>query len=208
MTGGQSTRIPPGKHTQSGGRAEVRKVSLAALIVLIAQYGLGTYLNLYVPIPAADQHAGIVQEIANGPYALTLHALVGVALVIAAIVLLRRAIRIQDVTIIVLAAVALAAIVGAFIAGEVFVHDGKQSSSFMMGMLTGVALLGFVATLALASASGSRNSTPTQERIEAVPHTLLRPPAGWPAEPVRDVQAPRPSGPWQSQPPPTWFSDH
>jgi hypothetical protein len=93
------------------------------------------------------------------------------------------------------------------------VHDGKPSASFMMGMLTGVALLGFVATLALASASGSRNSTPTEERTHAVPHTLLKPPvrveqayprAGWPAEPVRDVRAPRPRDPWSTQPPPSW----
>src|SRR5580704_7959991 len=62
------------------GLAGLRRVSVAALIILIVQYGLGIVLNLYIAVPASDAHAGLMQEIASGPLMLTLHALLGLAL--------------------------------------------------------------------------------------------------------------------------------
>jgi hypothetical protein len=62
------------------GLAGLRRVSVAALIMLIVQYGLGIVLNLYIGVPASDAHAGLMQEIASGPLMLTLHALLGLAL--------------------------------------------------------------------------------------------------------------------------------
>ncbi len=121
--------------------------------MLVVQYGLGIVLNLYVAVPSSDHHAGIVEEIASGPLALTVHALLGLVLIGAAIVLLARAVAVRDRLIAVLAAVGLCAIGGAFAAGEIFVRNGQQGASFSMAILTGVALLCYISTLALASAA-------------------------------------------------------
>jgi hypothetical protein len=144
----------PGRHTRRPDLGEVRRASLTMLIMLVVQYGLGIFLNLYVAVPASDQHAGIMQEIAAGPFALTVHALLGLSLIVTAIVLLARALRTEERALLVLATVALGAIAGAFAAGEVFVRDGGHTSaSFLMAILTGLALLCYIATLVLASVS-------------------------------------------------------
>lgn len=121
---------------------------MAALVMLVVQYGLGIFLNLYVPVPAADAHAGMIQEIRTAPFALTVHALLGLALIGTAIVLVVRAARLRDRTVTVLAAAGLGAIGGAFVAGEAFVKDGQSGTSFAMAGLTGAALLCYVCVLA------------------------------------------------------------
>jgi lysylphosphatidylglycerol synthetase-like protein (DUF2156 family) len=144
---GAAIRVASGKHTRRMELEAVRQVCLATLIMLIVQYGLGTILNLYIAVPAADAHASFTQEIANGPVMLTLHALLGVALIGAAIVLLIRAIRLEDRPIAILAAAGLTAIGGAFASGEIFVRNGQNGASLAMALLTGVALLCYIGTL-------------------------------------------------------------
>ena len=133
--------------------AGLQRMSLLALLMLVAQYALGIVLNLYVAVPAADAHAGITQVIANGPLALTLHVLLGLGLVGTAIVLLVRAVVVGDRRFAVLAAGGLTAIGGAFAAGEIFVRNGQQFASAAMAILTAVALLCYIGTLTLASAA-------------------------------------------------------
>ena len=111
MAGGV-VRVASGKHTRREELEGVRQVSLAALVMLVVQYGLGIILNLYVAVPASDAHAGLTQEIASGPLMLTLHALLGLALVGAALVLLVRAVRLEDRTMAVLTGVALLCYIG------------------------------------------------------------------------------------------------
>jgi hypothetical protein len=146
MAGGV-VRVASGKHTRRTELEGVRRVSLAALVMLVVQYGLGIILNLYIAVPASDAHAGLMQEIASGPLMLTLHALLGLALIGAALVLLVRAVRLQDRVIAVLAATGLTAIGGAFASGEIFVRDGQSGASLAMALLTGVALLCYIAAL-------------------------------------------------------------
>ncbi len=74
-------RVVPGRHIRRAELEGVRRVSLAALIMLVVQYGLGIILNLYIPVPASDAHAGLMQEIASGPFMLTVHALLGLGLI-------------------------------------------------------------------------------------------------------------------------------
>jgi hypothetical protein len=137
----------------------VRRVSVAALIMLVVQYGLGIVLNLYIAVPASDATAGLTQEIASGPLMLTVHALLGLALVGAALVLLVRAVRLGDRVIAVLAAAGLTAIGGAFASGEIFVRNGQDTASLAMALLTGVALLCYIGALAWASTEGRRRGS-------------------------------------------------
>ena len=146
MAGGV-VRVVAGRHTRRIELEGLRRVSLAALVMLVVQYGLGIILNLYIPIPASDAHAGIMQEIANGPAMLTLHALLGLALIGAALVLLVRAVRLEDRVVAVLAAAGLTAIGGAFASGEIFMHNGQSGASLAMALLTGVALLCYIGAL-------------------------------------------------------------
>ena len=152
MAGGV-VRVVPGRHSRRVELEGLRRISLAALIMLVVQYGLGSILNLYIPVPASDAHAGIMQEIASGPAMLTLHALLGLGLIGAALVLLVRAVRLEDRVIAVLAAAGLTAIGGAFASGEIFVRNGQPGASLAMALLTGVALLCYIGALTQVSAA-------------------------------------------------------
>src|SRR5947207_1883948 len=74
------------RHTRPKGRggprrAGLRQLSVTMLVMLVIQYGLGIILNLYVAVPASDAHAGILTEIATAPLVLTVHAILGIALI-------------------------------------------------------------------------------------------------------------------------------
>ena len=71
MASGGDKLVAPGRHMRPLGRTGLRRVCLATLIMLVVQYGLGIFLNLYVAVPASDAHAGIFAEIATAPLALT-----------------------------------------------------------------------------------------------------------------------------------------
>jgi hypothetical protein len=174
----------------------LRRVSLAALIMLVAQYGLGIFLNLYVAIPASDAHASIVGEIATAPLSLTVHALLGLALIGTAILLVVRAIGVRDRLLAVLAAAGLLAIVGAFGAGEMFVRNGQSSTSLAMAILTAVALLCYVGTLALASAAQRQAVGPQPHPAPMAPAPMAPAAAPWSAAAPR----PRPAAPPRPRP--------
>ena len=157
MAGGV-VRVVPGRHIRRAELEGVRRISLAALVMLVVQYGLGIILNLYIAVPASDAHAGLMQEIAAGPGMLTLHALVGLALIGAALLLLVRAVRLGDQVIAVLAAAGLTAIGGAFASGEIFVRNGQNTASLVMALLTGVALLCYIGALTWVSTGRRRGS--------------------------------------------------
>ena len=96
MANGFDKLVAPGRHIRRPGRPGLRRVCVAALIMLVLQYGLGIFLNLYVAVPASDAHAGILAEIATAPLALTVHALLGVVLIGTAILLVARAVSVRD----------------------------------------------------------------------------------------------------------------
>lgn len=47
-----------GSHARLLETAGLGRACLATLIALVAQFGLGMWLNLYVAVPSSDQHAG------------------------------------------------------------------------------------------------------------------------------------------------------
>ena len=138
-----------GRHARLRGSAGLRGVCLTTLIALVAQFGLGMILNLYVPVPSSDAHAGYLQQVRTAPFALTVHALLGILLICAAVVLLIRAIGVGNRVMAGLAATGLGAILGAFAAGEAFVRNGKSSESLWMAILTGIALVCYISALGL-----------------------------------------------------------
>jgi cytochrome bd-type quinol oxidase subunit 2 len=140
------------RHTRPKGRgglrrARLRHMSVAMLVMLVIQYGLGIILNLYVEVPASDAHAGILTEIATAPAVLTVHAVLGVALIGTAILLVGTAAQIRDRLLAVLATAGLTTLGGAFGAGEIFVRSGQDMASMAMAVLTGVALLCYIGAL-------------------------------------------------------------
>jgi lysylphosphatidylglycerol synthetase-like protein (DUF2156 family) len=176
------------RHTRPKGRgglrrARLRHISVTMLVMLVIQYGLGIILNLYVEVPASDAHAGILTEIATAPAVLTVHAVLGAALIGTGILLVARAVGVQDRLLAVLATAGLTALGGAFAAGEIFVRNGQDVASMAMAILTGLALLCYIGTLTLASAARREDGLPRPAPVPAaVPAARSAERAHYPAE--------------------------
>lgn len=129
----------------------LRPNSLAAVVMLLAEYGLGMWVNLYAKIPASDQGKGIFAAfsaaVADGPVGLALHALLGTLLLVTAIVLVIRAVLARRAAIVAIGVVALLAVITAWLSGTRFTGTGADGASFTMAMATGVALLCYVVIL-------------------------------------------------------------
>lgn len=149
------TRDVPDSRLRLPGPTSLRRDCLVTLIALVLQFGLGMILNLYVRVPHGDSEAGFLTEVRTAPLGLTLHALLGTALLCAAVVLLVGAIRAKDRLLTALAATGLAAVAGAFASGELFVRDGRDGVSLAMALLTGVALMCYAGALARAKATSA-----------------------------------------------------
>ncbi|HUY45967.1 MAG TPA: hypothetical protein VMV92_09610 [Streptosporangiaceae bacterium] len=131
------------------GAKGLRPANLAMLVMLIIQYMLGAYVNLYVTVPKADAGQGIRTAIANGPASISAHAVFGILLLVSAIIVVVRAVMARRGAHIALSSLGLIAVLGAAFTGAAFVNQGKDSSSMMMAVLTGVALLCYLLRLYL-----------------------------------------------------------
>lgn len=125
--------------------------SFSAVVMLLVEYGLGIWVNLYAQIPASDHgketFAAFAAAIADGPLALTLHALLGTLLLVTAITVVIRAVLARNNVAIVSGAVAFLAVIAAWQSGARFVGASANGASFGMAMATGVALLCYVTIL-------------------------------------------------------------
>lgn len=151
------TRDAPSGPLRLPGPASLRRDCLVTLIALIFQFALGTVVNLFVQVPAADAHAGFIAEIRTAPLALTLHAVLGTFLVCAAFAVLTAATRARDRLMIACTVTGLVAIIGAFAAGELFVRNGQNGVSLSMALLTCVALVCYASAVARAAAPTATN---------------------------------------------------
>jgi len=163
-------------------------MSVTMLVMLVIQYGLGIILNLYVEVPASDAHAGILTEIATAPPVLTVHAVLGVALIGTGILLVGTAAQVRDRLLAVLATAGLTTLGSAFGAGEIFVRSGQDTASMAMAILTGLALLCYIGTLTLATAArrevGGTRLAPVRATVPAArPADRTHYPAAWPDSP-------------------------
>jgi len=119
----------------------IRRQSYAISVLLLVQYGLGIGVNLFVTLPRQDHGAGLGAAISNGPVAISIHAVLGLALIVIALATAIRAAIIRHGGIIALAVLGLAALTSAAINGTRFVGTGQNGASMAMALAWAVAML-------------------------------------------------------------------
>ena len=160
--------------------------ALAGLVMLLLEYGLGVWTNLYAHLPASDHgkatFAAFGGAVAHGPVGLALHALLGTLLIVTAIFVVVRAALVHRAAPIVLACVGLIAVLAAWSSGTKFVGDGANGASFGMAIATGVAILAYATILfiAIPTQNGvgpvqpARRQTPGRSRAARPPRRRCR----------------------------------
>jgi hypothetical protein len=133
----------------AAGTIRLRRGSLAVIVLLVAEYALGAYVNLYVSVPGADHGGGLGGALAHGPASLSVHAALGLLLGLAALGVAGQAVLTRWPALIAASGAGLLAMIFASVAGAGFTSTGDRSASLAMAVLTGVALLGYVANLYL-----------------------------------------------------------
>jgi hypothetical protein len=151
MTGSQAV-APPAAQKNESRQAGLRQASLAIVIVLIVQFGVGIGVNLYVTLPAAGR-PGHASWFGNGPL-LALHAALGMFLALAAIFVLVRAIMARAAVLIVTSAAGLVAIGLAFFFGASFTE--KLTNGYSLGMAIAFAVALACYTIGLYTTSTRR----------------------------------------------------
>ena len=150
----------PGRSVTRGGRG-LRANSFSAVVMLLAQYGLGIWVNVYAQIPASDHGKGAFAAfgaaVADGPVALALHAVLGTLLLATAIAFIVRAALARKIATTVIGVIAFLAIIGAWLSGARFVGDAADGASFAMAIETGVALLCYVIILFVPGLTAGRD---------------------------------------------------
>lgn len=151
-----------GASRTTAGASGLRANSFAAVVMLLIEYALGTWVNLYARLPASDHGQGslaaFARAVANGPAVLAVHALLGTLLLIIGIAAVVRAAMARRAAWVALGTAAFLAIIVAWFSGTKFVGDSSNNASFSMAVATAVAILGYV-TILFVSASGSTADT-------------------------------------------------
>jgi hypothetical protein len=139
---------------------DLRINSFAAAVMLVLEFGLGMWTNLYANLPASDHgktmFAAFGHAVADGPVGLSLHAIVGTLLVVAGISAVVRAVFTRSPLSICFTGVALLAILAAWSSGARFVGDMSKGPSLTMAIATGVALLCYAILLFVSPGALSR----------------------------------------------------
>ena len=142
-----TTAVPAATGRERG----LRPNAFSAVVMLLFEYGLGMWVNLYAQIPASDHGKGVFAAfgaaVAHGPLTLALHALLGTLLLVTAIAFVIRAVLARKAAATVIGAVAFLAIIAAWLSGASFVGTSASAASVGMAMNTAVALLCYVIIL-------------------------------------------------------------
>jgi hypothetical protein len=136
--------------------ARLRRASLAVVVLLLAEYVLGMYVNLYVTVPAADHGHSVGSAISNGPVILSAHAVIGLLLGLSALAVLVLSVIARRPSVIAFSVVGLIALAVASLAGGSFTSSGQAAESMAMSVMTGVGLLCYAANLYLLPSAGRR----------------------------------------------------
>jgi len=133
----------------TAGLARLRRGSLAVLVLLVVEYAIGMYVNLYVTVPGADHGGSLGSAISNGPASLSVHAVIGLLLGLGALGVAAQSILIRHWGLIAASVIGLLAMIFASVAGTGFTSTGADSASMAMSVLTGIAMLCYAADLYL-----------------------------------------------------------
>jgi hypothetical protein len=114
---------------------------MAAAVLIIIQFALGTSVNLYVTVP---KHKGFMSAI-FGSATLAAHAIVGLLLLATAIAAVVRAVRARKS--IAFTSVGLAAVLVAASAGSSFVGNQSNGASLGMALAAAVAMFCYLAAV-------------------------------------------------------------
>jgi hypothetical protein len=128
----------------------LRRGSLAVLALVVVEYGIGMYVNLYVTVLPAGSGSRLGSAIAHGPVMLGVHAALGLLIGICAFGVLFQAVLARHVGTMVASAAGLLALASAATSGANFISNGRASESMAMALLAGVGLLCYAANLYLA----------------------------------------------------------
>jgi hypothetical protein len=121
----------------------LRRTLVVILLLLAAQFLLGMAVNLFVKVPTdhpgarpAEYFSGVVQRvtwsITAGPFWLILHAALGLALVVAGIAALARAIASRRRALVVSTAIGALAVLAAGFNGGSYLNYHEDFSSMVM----------------------------------------------------------------------------
>ncbi len=147
---GQSLELEP--HAGPRRRELVRRTEFGLVIALLTQYLLGMAVNLFVKIPEShpgakppEYFSGVMQSLAwaitdGGGLWLTLHAGLGLLLVIGALTALIQSIGSHDRAAVTTTVVGFVCVLGAGFNGASFLNYGEDFSSMIMASLFAVAL--------------------------------------------------------------------
>src|ERR1035437_3122420 len=133
----------------TAGLARVRRGSLAVLVLVVVEDGIGMYVNLYVAVPRGDPGRSVGSAITNGPAMLSIHVVIGLLLGLGALGVLAQAVIIRHLGAIASSAAGLFALAFATATGASFTSSGHPADSMGMSVLTGVGLLCYAANLYL-----------------------------------------------------------
>lgn len=137
----------------------LRANSLAATVMLVIEFGIGMWVNLYASLQPAELGSnlatGFAHAIASGPVGLSIHAILGVLLIVSATIAVIRAALARRRVLIAVTAVGLAAMVFAALGGARFIGDRAADTSMSMAAGTGVAILCYALVLFITPAGGS-----------------------------------------------------
>jgi hypothetical protein len=129
----------------------LKGMCFGAIVMILIQYGLGIWVNLFGHLPAADHNKGFFdafgRAVADGPAGLGVHAVFGVLLGIAAIQSLVRGVRAHRPLLMWSTVLGLLAVVAAGINGIFFVSYQHNANSFAMAITAGVGLLAYATGL-------------------------------------------------------------
>jgi hypothetical protein len=122
----------------------LRMASFGALTMLILQFALGTAYNLYGTAPTAAKSIGMF----SSPL-LAIHVILGILLIVAAVVLVFRAVQFKVPAVIAASVIGLVAVLGAASAGSAFTSDGADGASLGMAIGTAIAMLCYAVNLVI-----------------------------------------------------------
>lgn len=158
-------RSPSEEHAEAVRR--LRNFSLAQVLLLAVQTGLGLVANIFATLPAADQGKGLLSSfgdsVSKGPVSVAAHAGFGMLVFVNACLLIVFSLTVRDGSVKLASAIGWLCIAGAAVSGAAFVNAAQTSNSanyasLVMGLLTMVAFAAYAWNLFVLGKDGGRGA--------------------------------------------------